>query len=580
MAPARTQETVLQFSNTISTQYSNAEHGVNWLTEVFSSDPKAPNKIQVIESMNNSGDGEFATSSSSVSKLSTDPEMTAMPRNNGLSIVSFVNLTGAPTKDGRNKARKLATIARKREKKKKEKLQKEEQSVILEALSSTVDEKPYEPTLPTRPKHLTTRFNLIEVERIPRFGGFRSDPFMQYPFELSHRERRLMDHIFHIECGTIRPYKDAFLPVGLTDKAAFHQILANLAVQLDGHRFHGQDVAEYEKAEVLAHHTTAMAMVQKRLQDPRQATSDGTIATVIAMACYAHLTKDFRAWHSHIKGLKELLTMQGGDKSPIQKYGSLKIGFYGLDTMLGPALSWVDTNGSATQDIPPRFPLSPHISREIAEPAIIEAQLSPTTLMLYLNLLDSFPSGERIFDIFKDFAYFVSVFKARLCYSSLDMICEDSSWSWANLYPLTHDLLSYRENVDLDDYESVVKESCRLALNVLNTRIRRVFGIAPLVLDIYVDQLLPLLQNPNIPKDWSGFNEFKLWILVIGTMEARGDTRVRLVALMMEIIPRLGIRSHLELERRMRRLIWIQEIDGERFWELESELCQVWAIET
>jgi hypothetical protein len=30
-----------------------------------------------------------------------------------------------------------------------------------------------------------------------------------------------------------------------------------------------------------------MAMVQKRLKDPKEATSDGTIATVIGMACYA-----------------------------------------------------------------------------------------------------------------------------------------------------------------------------------------------------------------------------------------------------------------------------------------------------
>lgn len=93
--------------------------------------------------------------------------------------------------------------------------------------------------------------------------------------------------VFYVECGTIKPYKEAFLPLGLTDTAAFHQILANLAVQLNGHRPPGAKVAGYEKTEVLAHHTTAMAMVQKRLKDPKEATSDGTIATVIAMACYA-----------------------------------------------------------------------------------------------------------------------------------------------------------------------------------------------------------------------------------------------------------------------------------------------------
>jgi hypothetical protein len=215
----------------------------------------------------------------------------------------------------------------------------------------------------------------------------------------------------------------------------------------------------------------------------------------------------------------------------------------------------------------------------MVQPAIIEAQLSPTTLMLYLNLLDSFPSGERIFDLFKDAAFFASVFKARLCYSSLSTICQDSKFSWAYIYPLTHDLLSYREPVDLDDYESVVKESCRLALSVFNTRIRRVFGIAPLVLDIYVDQLLSLLQNPNIPKGWGVFNELKLWVLVIGVIEARGETRTGLVALLMELIHRLGVKTHLDLETRMRELIWVHEIDGDRFWALESELCELWIVQ-
>ena len=199
--------------------------------------------------------------------------------------------------------------------------------------------------------------------------------------------------------------------------------------------------------------------------------------------------------------------------------------------------------------------------------------------MLYLNPLDSFTTGERIFDLFKDTAFFASVFKARLCYSSLSTVCEDCTWSWANLYPLTHDLLSYREPVDLDGYESVVKESCKLALSVFNTKIRRVFGIAPLVLDIYVEQLLALLQNPNIPMDRAEFDEFKLWVLVTGAVEARRETRTGLVALLMDTIHRLSIKAHLELEKRMRELIWIHEIDGEMFWELESELCEFWAAE-
>ena len=75
--------------------------------------------------------------------------------------------------------------------------------------------------------------------------------------------------------------------MGLTDEAAFHQVLANLTVQLGERRRPGCKILEYEKGEVVAHHATALALVYKRLSDPEEATSEGTIATVIAMICYS-----------------------------------------------------------------------------------------------------------------------------------------------------------------------------------------------------------------------------------------------------------------------------------------------------
>lgn len=237
----------------------------------------------------------------------------------------------------------------------------------------------------------------------------------------------------------------------------------------------------------------------------------------------------------------------------------------------------VDLNASATQDITPRFPLSPYASVPVSSAAIFEAQLSPTILTLYLRLLDAFPSGTSVFHLFRDTAFLASLMKARLSHSSLDQICEDTLWSWEHLYPLVHNLLSYRVPVQVEDYESVVKESCKLALSIFTTKVRRQFGMAPLVLDIYVDQMLLLFQGNKISSDWGELNEFKLWVLVVGAMEARGETRAGLSALLTEVIHRLDIRSHLDLLKRMKELIWVKEIDGEDFLRLEFELREFWA---
>jgi hypothetical protein len=159
-------------------------------------------------------------------------------------------------------------------------------------------------------------------------------------------------------------------------------------------------------------------------------------------------------------------------------------------------------------------------------------------------------------------------------YTSPSKLYQDPMWLWTHLYPLAHNLLSYRAPVDIDDCESVVKETCRLALSIFVTQVRRLFGIAPLVLDIYVEQLLRLLQNDVVPQDWASFNDFKLWVLVMGVTEARGEVRDGLLGLLKHVMKRLGIRTHLNLEEKVSELIWIDNINGPRLWDLEKRLWE------
>jgi hypothetical protein len=108
------------------------------------------------------------------------------------------------------------------------------------------------------------------------------------------------------------------------------------------------------------------------------------------------------------------------------------------------------------------------------------------------------------------------------------------------------------------------------------TQMRRQFGIAPLVLNVFAEQLLPLLLNPNIPQNWGQFEDLKLWILVVGAMEATEEARASLRDLLVGVVGRVGIENHSQLEARVGKLIWVGAIDGMRFWDLELEL---WGIE-
>jgi hypothetical protein len=90
-----------------------------------------------------------------------------------------------------------------------------------------------------------------------------------------------------VESNLIKSYKDACFPIGLTDAAAFNQTLANLAVQLRNYRAFDSNTTDYEMQEAITRHLAALSLVRKKISNPSEATSYGTIATIVALLCYA-----------------------------------------------------------------------------------------------------------------------------------------------------------------------------------------------------------------------------------------------------------------------------------------------------
>ena len=53
------------------------------------------------------------------------------------------------------------------------------------------------------------------------------------------------------------------------------------------------------------------------------------------------MTKDFAAWHSHIKGLIEILKLQKQLRKP-DEHTSVEFGFLSLDALLRQSLAWYE----------------------------------------------------------------------------------------------------------------------------------------------------------------------------------------------------------------------------------------------
>lgn len=139
-----------------------------------------------------------------------------------------------------------------------------------------------------RPQYLQPRNEEHEpaTEELPiidRTWTGRIDPFVKFPVELNDRTRELIDLAFDDRYLNIGPFRDACLPVGMMDEAAFHQVLSNALLNISCCRSAG---AKMETYDAMMHHALAINSINERIQDVKTATSDGFIGAVVGFMCY------------------------------------------------------------------------------------------------------------------------------------------------------------------------------------------------------------------------------------------------------------------------------------------------------
>lgn len=245
--------------------------------------------------------------------------------------------------------------------------------------------------------------------------------------------------------------------------------------------------------------------------------------------------------------------------------------------------SRADVAGCASQDIPPRFPLTQDFDSfsnngafyRITSEENIPPKLIPSLAALELTsrLRTKFPKHSEIFDLFDDVANHVARLKFKLLDSERN-VYKNTIWACVNLHSLTHWLLSHRVSVDPDDFGSVIQEVIRLGLLLFFTQVRRYFKVPPdIVVDVCIEKLVPLLETKM---DWGEFNIFKFWATALGATQAKSEEKTVLVEMMRELLALMGIGSHAKAEGDLRELLWIGEIHGIAFWELLYR--EIWIV--
>lgn len=344
------------------------------------------------------------------------------------------------------------------------------------------------------------------------------------------------------------------------DPAAFHQILSNAALHIS--RLHPQ-ITQYAE-DAAAFHVVAIRSVNERLQDTRSATTDGIMAAVTAFACHSHYLGDFNAWHMHMEGLKKMVSLRGGIDSP------------SLPTILKTVLFFVDVSGATSQDLRPYFPQPKTISTASSEclptasgpwvppslPKVFQSSLRTQTESSIGSIIGSLWSVSEALD--------------RTLAEDPRALWSDSTSIGHSIHSLLHDINSLSPTAN-GDVSAVLPlaEVMRLAAVLSLAESRRRLGIWPVWSYIHVAKLRDLLESflsaDNGRDPWTTNRSLKLWILMLGGMEATVEGhKAWFVGQLAQLARQMRLRPWSDARRVLLNAVWIDTVHSAGGLELWS----------
>ncbi|KIM95836.1 hypothetical protein OIDMADRAFT_59618 [Oidiodendron maius Zn] len=387
----------------------------------------------------------------------------------------------------------------------------------------------------------------VVVPPIERLWTGRLDPFVRYPIKMDQHSLQLIDHVFDDRYGNTPPYRDAWLPLGMTDAATFYQVLSNAALNLASLR------ARYLAPETrvpMMYHTRAVMIVKQKISNKIYATSDSVIASITAFACYSHVIGNQAGWHIHMNAVKEIVRLRGG----IDNFNS--------NRLLRMALFWVDVGGSCTEDIQPIFPIPTTMLLE----SLGADDLTPLPLLaeqLSHSWNETNPEYAEIMTIMDDIRSFMFYLKGEVQRTRGNVYCSGELFA-SNILPLQHRLLSLvsPSNDNAQRKVDILRLGCTLCI----AEIRRLFGIMGVISSHQAAKLRALLEKKT--QDWEPFALLKTWVLAMGAMESRGCDREWFFAELGKSRAEVGVGRWECLPDKFRQILWFDDVHDQMFLEL------------
>ncbi|KAF2646863.1 hypothetical protein P280DRAFT_441310 [Massarina eburnea CBS 473.64] len=369
---------------------------------------------------------------------------------------------------------------------------------------------------------------------IEGLGVGQADPFGSYPIELDDTSRGLVAFIFRNDGAHSRQLRGAWYPVGLSDPAAFYNILSNARLymlkDLSG-AFPRQD-----DALSLSYQNVALRLLREKMKDPRQHDSDQLLAAITSFMSHHYILGSFDGWGHHRNAMTRVIQLRGGFENVNAQELRLTI-------------SWSDLIGSFAQDIPTIVPLPLQWLTSATSP-------SPSTHPTHFMSLEwkrQLPTVLDWITIFDDITQIISLDRGI---SENDLHRAATTGSW--LEPTIARLLSIRPLARGTERENVMEEVCRLGTMLFLAPIWRHLGASP----VWTFNISRNLQNILLANlvEWYDLKPLLVWSVYSAAVETRDPQERSQFAFMLAVLM-----SGMDLEWEglmmvVRSVLWVEMV--------------------
>ncbi|KAH7377943.1 hypothetical protein BKA64DRAFT_687582 [Cadophora sp. MPI-SDFR-AT-0126] len=383
------------------------------------------------------------------------------------------------------------------------------------------------------------------ISPVTVLGAGRVDPFGNYPIKITQTEQWLLDEVHTNPNPLFRTFQEAWLPSAIHNSAMFHQVLANIAINI-------YTIQGRESTNVISmrHHSSAMRYINSVIADPVKGVGDGVVRSVGTFVCYSAYTENFASLDIHLGGLERIVELRGGWNS-FDHSETWRCQLFG-----------VDIAGACRRDSETRFPLPDTLIQEVHttnhSPTIGAYGTSP----FLASCLGLYKHDQLLLKAFHDLSIAIDYVERK---SRLGEAWADIKFFVFWIDPIVHSLVGQ----EFSEESKSLQEVTRLGLLLFLSKTRRYCGQLGVSTRCFNTKLRSLVTEQDLSNFGVLGEKVLLWALFMGSVESMEKSdQDWYIDKLAEVTYKMGSWSWTETLAAVKEFIWIREVfdaDQHRF---------------